>query len=227
MTPRHALLVDLDGTLTDNLDGIARSIRHALRALGAPEPTDSALRPCVGPPLRTSLARLLGTADAAPVERALALYRERYAEVGWRENTVYEGADTAFARLAERGETLYLCTSKPAPYAEKIVAHFGFGRFLRRVYGADLAGGLDDKSALVAHLVAREGLDARRCTMIGDREHDVRAAHANGMRAIGVLWGYGSRTELAAADALVADPDAIAPALDWLRTVGDQKSVWP
>ena len=29
--------------------------------------------------------------------------------------------------------------------------------------------------------------------MIGDREHDVRAAHANGVRAIGVLWGYGSR----------------------------------
>jgi phosphoglycolate phosphatase len=53
--------------------------------------------------------------------------------------------------------------------------------------------------------------------MIGDRVHDVRAAHANGVRAIGVLWGYGSRDELEAADALVASPAALAPALDALR----------
>jgi phosphoglycolate phosphatase len=225
MATRRVLLVDLDGTLTDNLEGITRSIRHALRELGAPEPGDSALLPCVGPPLRASFARLLGTADRTIVERALALYRERYADVGWQENVVYEGADTAFARLAERGETLYLCTSKPVPYAEKIVARFGFGRFLNGVYGADLGGALDDKAALVADLVAREGLDPRRCTMIGDREHDVRAAHANDMRAIGVLWGYGSPAELAVADALVTHPDEIAAALDRLRAAGAHRSV--
>jgi phosphoglycolate phosphatase len=54
--------------------------------------------------------------------------------------------------------------------------------------------------------------------MIGDRVHDVRAAHANGARVIGVLWGYGSREELAAADALAGSPAAIAPALESLRT---------
>jgi phosphoglycolate phosphatase-like HAD superfamily hydrolase len=46
------------------------------------------------------------------------------------------------------------------------------------------------------------------------------------VRAIGVLWGYGSRDELKAADALVASPEAIAPALDALRANGDQRSVW-
>jgi hypothetical protein len=42
--------------------------------------------------------------------------------------------------------------------------------------------------------------------MIGDRHHDVRAARANGARAIGVLWGYGSAEELAGADARVRTP---------------------
>ena len=42
--------------------------------------------------------------------------------------------------------------------------------------------------------------------MIGDRHHDIRAARANGVHAVGVLWGYGSREELADADALVAEP---------------------
>jgi phosphoglycolate phosphatase len=51
--------------------------------------------------------------------------------------------------------------------------------------------------------------------MIGDREHDVRAARANGVRAVGVLWGYGSRAELeaAGAHALAATPEDLAPAI--------------
>jgi phosphoglycolate phosphatase len=45
-----------------------------------------------------------------------------------------------------------------------------------------------------------------RPVMIGDRRHDVEGAHAHGLEAVGVLWGYGSRAELeaAGADALVA-----------------------
>ena len=53
----------------------------------------------------------------------------------------------------------------------------------------------------MAHLLAREGLDAAACTMVGDRHHDIDAARANRVRAVGVLWGYGSRTELEAAGA--------------------------
>lgn len=38
---------------------------------------------------------------------------------------------------------------------------------------------------------------------VGDREHDIRGAKANGVAAIGALWGYGSRKELVDADATV------------------------
>ena len=53
-----------------------------------------------------------------------------------------------------------------------------------------------------------EALDPRATVMVGDRSHDVAGAHANSMRAIGVLWGYGGRAELeaAGADALLAAP---------------------
>jgi phosphoglycolate phosphatase len=193
---RRTLLVDLDGTLSDNFEGISRSILHALAALGAPTPPKSALRACVGPPLRASFARLLATADPERIELALAHYRARYAQTGWRENVAYAGVAPVVASLKADGATLVLCTSKPQPYAERIVDHFGWAQHFASIHGADLEGTLDDKSKLVGHLLAREGLAPGDCTMIGDREHDVRAAHANGVRAIGVLWGYGSRDEL-------------------------------
>ena len=203
---RATLLFDLDGTLSDNYEGISRCIRHALARVGAPEPDAATLRACVGPPLRESLAHLLPAPDAAAIDAALAAYRERFRDVGWRENAVYEGVPEALAALAGTGARMLVCTSKPEVYATRIVAHFGLDAYVSRVYGADLAGALDDKRALLAHLVATERLDASRAIMIGDRHHDVRAARANGARAVGVLWGYGTAAELAGAERLLARP---------------------
>ena len=212
------LLFDLDGTLTDNFDGISRSILQAFALLGAREPTGDDLRACVGPPLRRSFARLLATDDPARIECALAHFRARYAETGWRENVVCEGMADVVAALADAGPTLHVCTSKAQPYAERIIEHFGLAPHFASVCGADLAGTLDDKATLVAHLLARANLDPVDCVMIGDREHDVLAAHANGVRAAGVLWGYGSREELerAGADIIVDTPRALAAALSSL-----------
>ena len=37
--------------------------------------------------------------------------------------------------------------------------------------------------------------------MVGDREHDIFGAKANGIDSIGVLYGFGDRDELTAAGA--------------------------
>ena len=54
--------------------------------------------------------------------------------------------------------------------------------------------------------VRRSGTDGP-AVMVGDRRFDVAGAHENGLPAIGVLYGYGSREELenAGADYLAAD----------------------
>jgi phosphoglycolate phosphatase len=216
MKERTTLLFDLDGTLTDNYAGISRSIRHALSALGAPVPDGGALRACLGPPLRRSFARLLDTEDHARIERALTLYRERYAVEGWRENEVYAGVDAALSALAGRGHRMLLCTSKPHVYARQIVAHFGLAPYIERVYGAELGGRFDDKVELMGNLIAVEKLNPARCVMIGDRAQDMHAAIVNGVDTLGALWGYGSRDELVTAGArrVIGDPGELVSALD-------------
>ena len=208
------LLFDLNGTLTDNFAGISLSILHTFAVLGATPPTPDELRACVGPPLRRSFVRLLATDDPKQIECALSHYRMRYAETGWLENALCEGMTEVVTALAAAGATLHVCTSKPQPYAERIVGHFGLAPHFASICGADLAGVLDDKAKLVAHLLARAHLDPGDCAMIGDRDHDVHAAHANGVRAVGVLWGYGTRVELehAGADVIVETPGALARA---------------
>jgi phosphoglycolate phosphatase len=208
------ILFDLDGTLTDPGPGIIGSIVHALERMGATVPDDAGLRACIGPPLRSTFARLLGSDDPVAIERAVALYRERFAPIGIFENRVYDGVPAMLAALLDRGDRLFIATSKPQPFAEQVIAHFALEGF-ERIYGSALDGSLDDKALIVRMILEREGLDADSTFMVGDRSHDIVAARANGVAGVGVLYGYGTREELAGAGAahIVATPREIPDVL--------------
>ena len=201
---------DLDGTLTDPYEGISRSVRYALDHFGVPHPGDERLRELIGPPLRQSLADLVGDSRA---DEALAVYRERFAATGWRENRRYPGIRRMLTTLARQDARLYVATSKPRVYAERIVEHFDLARFFHAVFGAELDGTRGDKTDLLAHALA-ENPPERRAVMIGDRRHDMMGATNNKLFAIGVAWGYGSVDELQAAGArAIAQSPAELPGL--------------
>jgi len=202
------VLFDLDGTLTDPHDGITASIEHALRKLGVSSPPRHALKRFIGPPLRDTFAHLLGGArvastDPALIDAAITFYRERFSTTGLFENVPYPGIHATLSVLEQRGAALYLATSKPRVYAERIVDHFGLGKFLTAVHGSELDGTRTDKVLLIAHILLTESLSASATAMVGDRSHDVVGAVANGVLPVGALWGYGSRDELVAAGATV------------------------
>jgi phosphoglycolate phosphatase len=201
-TPRpRAIFFDLDGTLIDPFEGITGSYQYALDALGAPVPDARRLACCIGPPLRRNFERLLKTSDRALVERAVVLYRERYGEIGWRQNVVYPGVLEMLDRLRGSGLHLYLTTAKPEPYATRIATNHGIAERLDGVFGPDLDGHLDDKVRLVAKAIGATSLAARAVLLVGDREQDMRAARENGLPGAGARWGYGSQQELTDAGA--------------------------
>ncbi len=208
------LLFDLDGTLTDPFEGITKCIAHALVMLGRPAPPRENLRWCIGPPLKNSLAKLLGSDDDPLAEKALAIYRERFGSVGLFENRVYEDIPEVLRLLNEMGHTLYLATAKPAVYAGPIVDHFALRRFFKGIYGSEMDGTRTDKTSLISHILQRESMAPSETFMIGDRKHDILGAKANGVLGVGVLWGYGTREELEAsgAYACIAQPRELVSA---------------
>jgi phosphoglycolate phosphatase len=196
---RSALLVDLDGTLTDPAEGILGCFRLALETLGRIAPPAAELRWIIGPPLRGCFAEALnGEGDP---EEALKIYRGRYSVEGLFEATVYEGVREALAELRAAGTRLFLCTAKPLVYAERILTHFELEHHFEAAYGDELGGRFQDKADLIAHILEREGLEADDCCMWGDRKHDVLAASRHRIPTIGALWGYGGVDELRAVGA--------------------------
>lgn len=193
------LLFDLDGTLTDSREGIVRSIEHALATLGRARPDPAHLERLIGPPLVHSFRILLDTSDDALVAAALAAYRTRFASVGIFENRLYPEIPGALEALRRARRTLHVVTSKPVVFARRIIEHFDLGRYLSSVCGPELDDPSPGKDSLIRRTLDAGGLDPTDAVMIGDREHDVVGARRNGVAAVGVTWGYGSRAELTAA----------------------------
>nr|WP_063571345.1 HAD hydrolase-like protein [Luteibacter rhizovicinus] len=201
-------LFDLDGTLIDSEIGIFAGVRHSLAAVGAESPDDAALRAWVGPPLRVSYAAILGD-DNERIEAAVAAYGERFRDVGWSEHTVYDGIPELIASLSAAGHRLAVVTSKPLPHAGPIIAHLPFGHFFERVYAPDLSTAHSEKATMIAAALTDFDQPAEDTIMIGDRLYDMEGAVANGVRGIGVLWGFGDRRELEGAGAWkIADKPA-------------------
>ena len=205
-----AIYFDLDGTLTDPKPGITRSIQYALQKLDHPTmPTEDELTWCIGPPLRASFVRLLGAETSADL--AVSYYRERFSDVGLYENGVYDGVSEVLTALCASGHRLFVATSKPHVFAERIIDHFGLRDHFERVFGSELDGTRVDKSHLLEYALKQASVDPARTLMIGDRSHDMVGAKNNGMKGIGVLYGYGTRDELldAGAHHVCATPGAI------------------
>ena len=205
------VLLDLDGTLTDPFEGIAACIRYAMNGLDLEPPSDDDVRRAIGPPLRQTFSNLLATREANRIEEALRLYRERFSVTGLLENRVYPGLPEMLANLSMVGYRLFVATSKPSAYAQKIADHFGLTKYFVAVYGSDFDGRLENKADLIHHLLDSEHLVARDSVMVGDRSHDILGAKAHGVSAIGVTWGYGSRKELedAGADVICSIPTEV------------------
>jgi phosphoglycolate phosphatase len=209
MPTETTLFFDLDGTLTDPKPGITASIQYALQKLDRAVPSQDELVWCIGPPLRASFVTLLGGDELA--DRAVALYRERFGDVGLFENSVYPDIADVLPLLTQPSRRMFVATSKPHVFAKRIIDHFGLAGHFEHVFGSELDGTRVHKADLLAYALEQTGVDASRALMIGDRSHDVNGAKTNGMDAIGVTYGYGSREELITAGArhLCASPRAI------------------
>lgn len=205
------VLFDLDGTLTDPAMGITGSIRYALKQMNRPIPSHEELLAFIGPPLIPAFESMLGMTNAEAKE-ALRHYRVYFSETGLFENTPYPGIDEALTRLTNRGIRLYVATSKPEVFAERILRHFGLAHHFAGICGASLDETRTAKGDVIRYALGKIDDPAARILMVGDRQHDVLGAEENGLPAMGVLWGYGSREELTDAGArILADsPEKMA-----------------
>jgi len=195
------LFFDLDGTLTDPGLGITNSVMHALARYGIQNVSRESLYPFIGPPLVDSFQKYYGFSKEKAFE-ATRFFQEYFSTRGMYENQLYEGVVPMLEELKEKGKRLVLATSKPEEFAVTILKHFSLFSYFDFVCG----GSMNEKTRtrkteVVSYALETSAADPRESVMIGDRMFDVEGGKENGLRTLGVLYGYGSREELEAAGA--------------------------
>ena len=194
MLPYDAVLFDVDGTLLDSAPGILSTLREVFHTMG----TDIAgvdLMRYVGPPLRDTFAEYYP--DAARIEEATELYRASYAVRGCHICKPYPGALEMLRRLKEAGLILCTATCKPTQVVTPILEEQGLAPLIDLIAGASMDKSRDTKAAVIQYVLDQPLLRGKRALMVGDRHDDMRGAAACGLDAAAVLYGYGSRAELA------------------------------
>jgi phosphoglycolate phosphatase len=197
---------DLDGTISDPIVGISTSINYALEKMGFPTKVPSALGAYIGPPLQETFADLMGKNDDELIGSAITFFRERYFNIGYRENVLYPGMRGVLEQLNIDGHMLYIATSKKLEIAKAVAEYFDITKYFEDILGCGLKR---KKSELLSEI---KQIDANKnLVMVGDRLHDMKAGKECQYYCIGVLWGYGSKDELigSGADMVCESPDEI------------------
>lgn len=209
MSRLEYIMFDLDGTLTDPGEGITNSLAYAIGKAGFPVPSKSELKKYIGPPLIPSFMEDFGV-DEAFSRKMLDFYREYYEPHGIFENEIYRGIPEMLGRLLKKGATLIVATSKPEPYAEDIIKHFGLAGYFSAVCGNTMDERRTTKADIIAYVKERfPEISGDNALMVGDRRYDIEGAAANDVPAVGVLYGYGNETEFDGAVFIAKDVKAL------------------
>ena len=197
---KRTILFDLDGTLTDPGLGITNSILYALGEMGMEQPPREALYRFIGPPLVDEFQKVYG-ASRETAYTMVKHFQVYFADRGIYENSLYDGVPAMLERLQAAECALVLATSKPEVFAKRVLEHFDLMKYFDAVAGSNIDETRTAKAEVIAYALEKTGAAQETAVMVGDRKHDVTGAKANGLRSLGVLYGYGSRRELTEAGA--------------------------
>ena len=192
------IIFDLDGTLTDNTQGIISSLKYSLKKMHIDDYPENLLDGFIGPPLQWGFSQLFGL-NERDTKLAVEYFREFYGENGWYQNVPYDGVLEMMAELDKLGKRMYIATSKLEKYAVKIVEHFEMDKYIIQLKGADYHAKKATKTQIIFDVLTTQQLiPSKEIAMVGDTVYDMEGGKENGLSTIAVGYGFGKENELKA-----------------------------
>lgn len=205
-------LFDFDGTIFDTSEGVFNSLEKVCVHYGLKNTRDDFSR-MIGPPLSESFTTVFRLPESE-IRDAINVYRDYYSKEGMFQCSLYPGVMEMIQSLKTKGKKVFIATSKPEIYTKQILEKKGLISFFDFVGGADFEEKLrNEKVDVINYVLSENGLSGQKekCLMVGDRNYDIRGAHKAGLKAAGILWGFGNRKEFeeAGADFIFENPKEI------------------
>lgn len=185
------IVFDCDGTLVDSQHLIVAATRQAFAAEGLAPPTAADVHAIIGLSLEMAIAVLQPAASPALRGRLVGHYRAAWQELrsGGVSEPLYPGTLETLRELERRGHLLGVATGKSRPGLDTVLAHHGLSALFVSLQTADRHPSKPHPGMLEAAM-RETGAGPAETLMVGDTSYDMTMAHAAGVGAIGVAWGY-------------------------------------
>ncbi len=211
---RHAVLLDIDGTLLDSNDAHAASWREVFVRAGH-DIAFERVRALVGKGGDKLLHELIGVDDESDEGRRLtdrrrALFMRDYLPA--LEPT--RGARALLQRLRDAGMRRVIASSAGGEELAALLRQAGVDDLVDDAATSSDAAASKPDPDIVAAALRKAGVPAARAVMIGDTPYDIEAARAAAVACIALRCGGWSDEALAGAAAIYDDPQQLLERID-------------
>lgn len=195
---KKLVIFDLDGTLLDTIADLAGATNYALAQLGYPTHDTDAIRTFVGNGINKLLERALPANEQTEenVMRMRAHFVPYYDAHNADLSSPYPGIEVLLQRLQDNGIEIAVASNKYQEATTKLVKHYFPTIQFAEVLGQRENIPVKPHPTIVFDILNKTGIDKKEVLYVGDSGVDMQTAQKAEVDAIGVTWGFRSRTEL-------------------------------
>lgn len=199
---RSHLLLDLDGTLVDSLDGIhAACVAAAKETDRAVPPKDLVLR-SIGRGADRLLHRILrldheSELDPVTHRRARSIFDREYRDACLDGTILREGVAESLGELRGLGHRLWIATNKPRVPAMRVVERLGLDGMVDGLCCPEDAGVLKPDPRFIEAALALDEAASNGVILVGDSSVDAQTAENAGIPFIAIRGGYDEGRDIA------------------------------
>lgn len=200
---KRLILYDLDGTLVDTREDIARAVNHMRAEMGESPLPQKQIEGCVGTGLHALIRSCLGSDDERRIQKASKIYRDFYAAHMLDASRLYPGAEEALRYFSPRPQAVL--TNKPDPFSREILEALGVAHYFFEIVAGDSGYSKKPDPAAVFALMEKSGANPGEVLFVGDSLVDLETGRRAGIRTVLLTHGFTGADQLKS-----SRPDALA-----------------
>lgn len=186
----HNFLFDFDSTLADTRDVAVLATQQAYAAKDLTQPSREAVVSYMGVPIEVSFAKMATeTLSDTELAELYTEFRAQYHEAEKLGITLFDGIADTLAALKQRGDHLYVVSSKHSVPLQRNLDQLGLGQTFEAISGSDTVSHYKPAPDGILSLLDRFDLAADESVMIGDAKYDMQMGHNAGVATAAAMWG--------------------------------------
>lgn len=186
-------IFDFDGTLVHSEVAITQCFESITKKL-APHRLDIAKNVRIGPPLRQTVAEILGEPQHPLIDEFVTAFIRMHDDNVLCNTTFYPSAYETLASLHQQGDKMAIATNKRLAPTIKILQHFHWDSFFLFVECSDSEEVMRNKHQMINAIVKKDN-DFKDAYFVGDTVGDGLSANNNNLPFIKTNYGYGRRED--------------------------------